>query len=71
MTVQLKLEKLFENTFEWWAKKLVYRRKLIMIISAIVLLGLSSGMSMRKEYDNSENLWSPQNNPSELNYKRS
>ena len=54
-----------ENLFEWWARKLIKNRCLIMVISGLLLVGLSGGFSQKVEYDNSENLWSPADNRSE------
>lgn len=55
-----------QNLFEWWARVLIKHRCLIMVISGVLLVGLSAGFSQKEEYSNSTNLWSPYGNRSEL-----
>ena len=65
MGIQHKVEESLEHLFGWWADLLTTHTKKILVINLLLCLMLSAGMSMQKEYDDSENLWSPKDNPTE------
>lgn len=66
MGIQHKVEESLEKLFGWWADLLVKHTKKILVINLLLCLIFSAGMSMQKEYDEQENVWSPKDNPTEI-----
>ena len=67
---QDKVQKGFERVFEAWAKLVTKRAIIVFLFSVLVFIGLSLGMSKAKEFDDDNNIWTPEGNPSLKNKEK-
>jgi len=68
---QTKVQNCFSNVFAKWAGMVAKRTTIVFLISLAVFIGLSLGMTKSKSAEDEQFVWTPAENQSILNYRKS